>query len=79
MTDASESRVADAAGRWVATAGQQAGVDRLLSYRNEISEFCASVRTGTPLRCGPQKAIGSALACIAGNQAMEKKTRVLVA
>ena len=31
-----------------------------------------------PLRCGPQKAIGSALACIAGNQAMEKKTRVAI-
>jgi hypothetical protein len=30
------------------------GVDRLLSYRNEISEFCAAIRTGKPLRCGPQ-------------------------
>ncbi len=78
VTDASESREADAAGRWVGTSTQQSGVDRLLSYRNEISEFCAAIRTGKPLRCGPKKALGSALACIAGNQAMEKKTRVII-
>jgi predicted dehydrogenase len=78
VTEASESRVADAAGRGASAEAQSGGVDRLLSYRNEISEFCASVRTGKPLRCGPQRAIGSALACIAGNQAMEKKTRVTI-
>jgi predicted dehydrogenase len=76
VTDASESRIADAAGR--SATGSKQGIDRLLSYRNEVSEFCASVRTGRPLRCGPEKAMGSALACIAANQAIEKKARVVI-
>jgi predicted dehydrogenase len=76
VTDASESRAADAAGRWAT--GSQQGVDRNVSYRNEVSGFCASVRTGTPLLCGPEKAMGSALACLAGNQAMANKARVKV-
>jgi hypothetical protein len=37
------------------------------------------VRVGKPLRCGPEKAMGSALACIAANQAMEKKSRITIA
>lgn len=77
VTEASESRVADAAGR--RASGSHQGVDRLLAYRNEVSEFCAAVRVGKPLRCGPEKAMGSALACIAANQAMEKKSRITVA
>ncbi|HSB62392.1 MAG TPA: hypothetical protein VLI67_11775, partial [Vicinamibacteria bacterium] len=77
VSDASESRTADAAGRWATGSAQ--GVDRLVSYRNEVSEFCAAVRVGTPLRCGPEKAVGSALACIAANQAIEKKTRIRIA
>jgi predicted dehydrogenase len=76
VTDASESRAADAAGR--SATGSREGVDRLVSYRNEVSGFCAAIRTGTPLLCGPEKAVGSALACLAGNQAMEKKARVAV-
>ena len=31
--------------------------DRLLAYRNEISGFCAAIRTGAPLACGPDKAM----------------------
>jgi predicted dehydrogenase len=77
VTEASESRVADAAGRHAS--GSKQGIDRLLAYRNEVSEFCAAVRVGKPLRCGPDKAMGSALACIAANQAMEKKTRITIA
>lgn len=77
VTEASESRVADAAGR--RASGSRQGVDRLLAYRNEVSEFCAAVRVGKPLRCGPEKAMGSALACIAANQAMEKKSRLEIA
>jgi predicted dehydrogenase len=76
VADASESRAADAAGR--SASGSQQGVDRLVSYRNEISGFCASIRTGTPLLCGPQKAMGSAFACLAGNQAMARKARIEV-
>jgi predicted dehydrogenase len=77
VTEASESRVADAAGR--RASGSKQGIDRLLAYRNEVSEFCAAVRVGKPLRCGPEKAVGSALACIAANQAMEKKSRITIA
>jgi predicted dehydrogenase len=51
-------------------------VERPASYRLEVSEFCASVRTGKPLRCGPDKAIGSAIACLAAHKAVESRTRV---
>jgi predicted dehydrogenase len=51
-------------------------VERPASYRLEISEFCASVRTGRPLRCGPEKAIGSAVACLAANRAVQSRSRV---
>jgi predicted dehydrogenase len=51
-------------------------VDRLSSYRAEVSGFCGAVRTGAPLRCGPQRALASARACLAGFEAIEKRTRV---
>jgi len=79
VSEASESRAADAAGRRAAGGIAEPRLDRLVSYRNEVSGFCAAVRTGQPLLCGPDKAIGSALACIASNQAMEKKARITVA
>jgi hypothetical protein len=80
VADASATRPADAPGRTVTAATSQAGqVDRNLSYRNEIAEFCASVRTGKPVRCGPEKARQSALAVITANQAAEKHTRVEMA
>jgi len=72
--EASESRVADAAGRG-AGASTTPG-DRLLAYKNEISAFCAAVRTGAPLLCGPDRAMGSARACIMAVEAIEKKTRL---
>jgi predicted dehydrogenase len=77
VLEASESRAADAAGR-SAGAASTGGGDRLLSYRNEISGFCAAVRTGVPLRCGPDKAIGSAVACLKAFDAIEQKTRLSV-
>jgi predicted dehydrogenase len=75
VADTSATRPADSPGRTVnaATAGQ---VDRNISYRNEIAEFCASVRTGKPVRCGPQKAMESAMAVLTANQAAEKRARV---
>jgi hypothetical protein len=76
VAQASESRPVGGGGGAAAPTGQR--VERNLAYRNEISEFCAAVRTGTPLRCGPTKAMGSALACIAANHAMATKTRVMV-
>jgi predicted dehydrogenase len=75
--EASESRVADAAGRSVgASSAGGTNVDRLAAYRNEISGFCATIRTGKPLLCGPDRAIGSARACLTAFDAVEKKTRL---
>jgi predicted dehydrogenase len=77
VIDASESRTADAGGRTVASAVTvDNGADRVLSYKNEIAGFCATVRTGVPLRCGPEKALGSATACIRAYEAGDQKTRL---
>jgi predicted dehydrogenase len=51
---------------------------RVNSYELEVSGFCASVRTGVPLRCGPELAMSSARACIAAWDAIENKARVAV-
>jgi hypothetical protein len=77
VLDASESRIADAAGRRAAGTGG-AGVDRLASYRMEVSGFCSAVRVNRPLNCGPERAFHSARACIAAHEAMETKARVVL-
>jgi predicted dehydrogenase len=75
---ASESRAADAAGG-AAGQGKAAGSgDRNLAYRNEVSGFCASVRTGAPLKCGPERAKSSARACISGFEAIDTQTRIAI-
>jgi predicted dehydrogenase len=77
IVDASESRTADAGGRTVNQAdGSDKIVDRLVGYKNEIAGFCSAVRSGTPLRCGPEKAKGSAAACIRAFESHEQKTRL---
>jgi len=73
---ASESRAIEAAGGMM-TAGQTLQ-QRVNAYQLEISGFCASIRTGVPLACGPELAAGSARACLAAHEAMEKKARVAV-
>jgi len=74
--EASESRAADAAG------GSQTGsaerIDRLSSYRNEISTFCSAIRTGRPLACGPERAANSARSCLRAYEAVDRKTRLAV-
>lgn len=77
VLEASESRLADAAGQ--SRSATATGGDRLAAYRQEISSFCAAVRTGAPLACGPDKAIGSAVACLHAFDAIEQKTRLRVA
>jgi predicted dehydrogenase len=76
--EASESRAADAAGR-TGTGATGNVVDRLLSYRHEVSEFCAAIRVGTPLACGPERAMHSAQACLRAFEAVEQKTRLPMA
>jgi predicted dehydrogenase len=78
LVDASESRSADAAGGRTVPGAPGGGekFDRLLAYRNEINGFCSAIRTGSPLSCGPEHAIGSATACIRAYEATEQKARL---
>ncbi|HEY0706485.1 MAG TPA: Gfo/Idh/MocA family oxidoreductase [Polyangia bacterium] len=78
IADASESRAADATSRTVTATGTSAKFDRLLAYRNEINAFCSAIRTGTPLACGPERAIGSASACIRAFEATDQKSRLVL-
>jgi predicted dehydrogenase len=73
---ASESRAAEAAGG--AYRPGQTVQERVNAYQLEISGFCASVRTGVPLKCGPELAMGSAKACLAAWDAIANKARVAV-
>jgi predicted dehydrogenase len=79
VLDASESRAADAAGatRASGTAGGER-VDRNAAYRSEVSGFCAAVRVGKPLACGPERAVESTRACVRAHEAIEKKARLAV-
>jgi predicted dehydrogenase len=78
VMDASESRAADAMGRPLgqATRPGAGGGDPLLPYRMEVAIFCAAIRTGAPLRCGVDMALKTTAACLAANEAMDKKVRV---
>jgi predicted dehydrogenase len=42
--------------------------ERRVATRRQIERFCAAIRVGAPLACGPDKAIGSARACIRANE-----------
>jgi len=42
--------------------------ERRVPTRREIEGFCAAIRVGTPLRCGPDRAMGSAKSCIRANE-----------
>jgi predicted dehydrogenase len=75
VTDASESRSADAAGRLISGQSHEK-LDRLAAYGLEISGFCSAIRTGAPLRCGPERAMKSATACILANESADKKARL---
>lgn len=78
VADASATRpTSDTAGRSVSTQ-TQTGTDRGLSYRDEIAGFCAAVRTGQPVRCGPEKAMRSAVTVFAANQSADQKARVTI-
>jgi predicted dehydrogenase len=73
--DASETRpeLSGGAARAV-SAGR--GENRPNAGELEISGFCSAIRTGSPIRCGPDKAMQSATACIAGVEAIAKQSRL---
>jgi predicted dehydrogenase len=75
VADASATRSADSPGRTV-NAANQAQIDRGISYKNEIAEFCAAVRTGSAIRGGPEKAMKSAIAVVMANASAEKHVRL---
>ena len=75
VVDSSASRPIDSPGRTVNAQGG-ATVDQNVSYKNEVAEFCAAVRTGSPIRCGPEKAMKSAVAILTGNRAAEQQARL---
>ena len=79
--DASETRpknnATEAAGR-PAVAGAPNEAMRASAGELEISGFCSAIRNGTPVRCGADRAIASARACIAACEAAKQKTRLTV-
>ena len=81
--EASETRPANTAAASAAGTITNAGTPaaptgRPSATRQEISRFCAAVRVGTPVACGPYEAMHSARACIRGNEAIQKKMQLKV-
>jgi predicted dehydrogenase len=76
VADSSATRAADAPGRTINAAATPGQIDRNISYKNEIAEFCAAVRTGNAIRGGPEKAMKSAIAVVRANQSAEKHVRL---
>jgi len=52
--------------------------DRSDALSEEIARFCLAVRTGQPVACGPDRAMDSARACIAANEAAAARTRITI-
>ena len=52
--------------------------DRPRSTRLQIQRFCSAIRVGTPLGCGPDKALQSARACIRANESIKQKARLTI-
>jgi hypothetical protein len=78
VADASATRAPDPPGRTINVANQ-GQIDRGISYKNEIAEFCAAARTGSDIRGGPENAMKSAMAVLAANASAEKRVRMEVA
>jgi predicted dehydrogenase len=78
--EASETKPAHNA--TAANASARAAVDmdatRGSATELEISAFCSAVRTGSPLKCGPDRAYNSARACIAACEAAKASTKLSV-
>lgn len=75
--DASETKPAQAGGAARGVAAPTAA-DRPSASTLEVSGFCSAIRVGTPVACGPERAMHSARACIAANEAIAKKARLMV-
>lgn len=74
VMEASESRVADAAGSQLA-AGEAAesGLDRLEPYRRELEDFCSAIKYRTEVTCSGETALTAAIVILKANEAMTTK------
>ena len=76
IADASATRPAESPGRSITGSSDQS--DRAAAYKNEIAEFCSAVRTGSPVRCGPEKAMRTAVAVLTANRSADSKSRLAI-
>jgi predicted dehydrogenase len=76
VADSSSTQPVDSTARTVNTGDSIP--NKGVSYQNEINEFCGAIRTGSPIRCGPEKAMKSAIAVLMGNVSAEKRTRLAI-
>jgi len=77
--ETSETKPANAGGvsKTVAPAASDQG--QASASTLEISRFCAAIRVGTPLACGPERAFHSARWTLAANEALKTKALVKIA
>jgi predicted dehydrogenase len=75
--DSPEARAAESIG-WNDANRPEDGGRRITSSRLQISTFCAAIRNGAPLACGPVKAIRSAKACLRAQESALKKEPLAV-
>jgi predicted dehydrogenase len=54
------------------------GAGRPPATRVQMQRFCSAIRGAAALACGPEKALGSARACIAANEAIKTRARVKI-
>jgi predicted dehydrogenase len=47
-----------------------------IAFRTELWEFCSAIHDGTPLLCGPERAMATATAALAGDKAIATGERV---
>jgi predicted dehydrogenase len=78
VVDSSASLTADSTARTIDSSGG-AQTERNAAYKNEIAEFCSSIRTGKPVRCGPEKGMRSAVSILTANRSAEEKARLVIA
>ena len=74
VADSSASQPAGGTQRTVNTG--ESIVNKGISYQNEIAEFCTAIRTGSPVRCGGEKAMTSAVAILTANASAEKGVKL---
>jgi predicted dehydrogenase len=76
VLETTESRPPDASGKQASASTST--FDGGEPYKLEISRWCAAIRTGKPIECGPERAMHSAKACIRATEAIEQQKRLLV-